>query len=477
MLNLAVCDWPWQLVRAEIRLPRGWQLLPLFLYFPLGIVLCILRIFIGINALIAACILPRMSLMRSYILRTMCLILGIVVQEENTEEKNRAAKLIISNHVSIIDHLALDLVLPCIMPSMWDLPQIINWCLGYKDFAGKRGRGILIENIKKHLNGINVIYSIITVLLYVIFLCISESVCSVLIHPEGLITNGSVGLLKFSSWPFSLARTINPIALRLNRPSPFPIPASVAGSRWYADLFWFFFIPFTIFTVRYLPEDTKDEDEDEQDTANRVQETIAAELKLRATSLSTSDILEYIKRNLTPIQTTVQRNSITTFSNENSELLRMAQQVKEVLPNVPLEVIRRDLLRTRNVDLTITNILEGLVPFVPETSQEQMTFVDSNSSQPESSINDGFSGSPGLQPQSCATTSDNSNVSFSSAVSIGRKSILNATIFSLWWFQASDFSTAASSFGKSAEERMMSFQERKQQLIEHARKLYIEKHQ
>lgn len=47
----------------------------------------------------------------------------------------------------------------------------------------------------------------------------------------------------------------------------------------------------------------------------------------------------------------------------------MAQQVKEVLPHVPLEVIRTDLVQTNCVDTTIANLLEGRVPFFPESKE------------------------------------------------------------------------------------------------------------
>lgn len=41
---------------------------------------------------------------------------------------------------------------------------------------------------------------------------------------------------------------------------------------------------------------------------------------------------------------------------------------------------------------------------------------------------------------------------------------------------SSSLIAAATTFGKSANERTLSFQERKKQLIENARKRYIEKH-
>lgn len=35
--------------------------------------------------------------------------------------------IICANHVSVLDHLAVDLVEPCVLPSVWDIPSIIRW--------------------------------------------------------------------------------------------------------------------------------------------------------------------------------------------------------------------------------------------------------------------------------------------------------------------------------------------------------------
>lgn len=91
--------------------------------------------------------------------------------------------------------------------------------------------------------------------------------------------------------------------------------------------------------------------------------------------------------------------------------------------------------RTKNVDITISNILEGHVSYTPEAAPEP------------------------------STSSVARVVSFEDTGirrwELGRKNSL---------------CTAASSFPKSAQERMQSFQERKMQLILTARQRYIDKH-
>jgi ancient ubiquitous protein 1 len=111
-----------------------------------------------------------------------------------------------------------------------------------------------------------------------------------------------------------------------------------------------------------------------------------------------------------------------------------------VLPYVPSDVVRKDLIRTRSVDITISNILEGhiaYVPILPATPTK----------------------TPEVQRRPAEDLSSSSSTSAISS-SVGSSSSLN---------------TAASSFPKSANERALSFKERKLRLIENARHRYIEK--
>lgn len=161
----------------------------------------------------------------------MCGVLGIVVKEENASiDIKSKTRVIISNHITNIDHLAVDLVLPCIVPGVWDLPKYLNWGLGFHDFGVKHGRDVLIENVKMHLNS-------------------TSGPIPILCYPEGATTNGKTGLLKFGSWLFTIETPMQPIYITVYRPL-LPISVSVLGSRWWSDLFWFLVVPFTVFTIK-----------------------------------------------------------------------------------------------------------------------------------------------------------------------------------------------------------------------------------
>ncbi|CAG2114469.1 unnamed protein product, partial [Medioppia subpectinata] len=117
------------------RIDQNTQLLPflwLVMYFPFGLCLFIIRVFIGLHALLIASLLPKKSSFRCFILRTMCTILGIIIKEENASiDVKSKTRVIVSNHITNIDHLAVDLVMPCIVPGVWDLPKFLNWGLGF----------------------------------------------------------------------------------------------------------------------------------------------------------------------------------------------------------------------------------------------------------------------------------------------------------------------------------------------------------
>lgn len=126
-----------------------------------------------------------------------------------------------------------------------------------------------------------------------------------------------------------------------------------------------------------------------------------------------------------------------------SELDQMCNQVLEVLPHVPPDVVKQDLALTKDVDLTITHLLEGDVEF----------------SSLEGSVSASPASSRSLSPTNVR------NLSFSPAIirTIGRL------------FQKPKATSHPTVFGKNFKDRQMSFEERKRALIENARLRYLEK--
>jgi len=169
----------------------------------------------------------------------------------------------------------------------------------------------------------------------------------------------------------------------------------------------------------------------------RVAKLLAADLGLVVTHHNAADKAMYEKRYLLELNQPIVARSLPA-----NELQHMARQVGQVLPSVPHDVIVRDLVRTRSVDLTISNILGGAVTYVPR--------VDSV---------------PSVSPV---------NISAQESKNIPSTSTASHTAAST--VQVSHLDMSAPTFARSAQERMLSFSERKVRLIENARQRYIEKH-
>lgn len=113
--------------------------------------------------------------------------------------------------------------------------------------------------------------------------------------------------------------------------------------------------------------------EENEEFALRVQQLVAKELGQIGTRLTPADKAEHMKRQRHPrLRPQSVQSSFPSPPSPSSDvqLTILAQRVKEVLPHVPLNVIQRDLARTGCVDLTITNLLEGAVAFMPEDVTE-----------------------------------------------------------------------------------------------------------
>ncbi|XP_077297471.1 lipid droplet-regulating VLDL assembly factor AUP1-like [Arctopsyche grandis] len=189
--------------------------------------------------------------------------------------------------------------------------------------------------------------------------------------------------------------------------------------------------PYTAFHIHLLPVVERADKESSEDFANRTQKIIADFLKIEATEYSNNELRELVaardaEQNRISTSSGTVRNRLASPTSIHPDLQRMAAQVKEILPAVPLSVITKDLGRTQSIDVTLTNILEGIVPYTPEETCEQARESPAGPSQP-------LCPPPPLR-------------------------------------------TAAATFPRTAHDRQLSYQERKAQLIEAARRRYIEKH-
>ncbi|XP_077334370.1 lipid droplet-regulating VLDL assembly factor AUP1 isoform X2 [Lithobates pipiens] len=141
---------------------------------------------------------------------------------------------------------------------------------------------------------------------------------------------------------------------------------------------------------RWLPPVSRYPRESDEDFASRVQKILAASLGVCGTSHKAADYAEHVKRrSRDPPPRTQQPPPVSPVADD------MARRVKEVLPQVPFSVIHKDLAQTGCVDTTITNILEGSVPYVPEAEpQKGKDAPGQGSSPPTRTSHKGFARRP-----------------------------------------------------------------------------------
>ncbi|KAK5612028.1 Ancient ubiquitous protein 1 [Crenichthys baileyi] len=386
-------------------------LLLLLIYSPVGICLMLMRIFIGVHVFLVSCAIPE-SIVRRFVVRIMCSVLGMHVRQRNPRSRDKNTKLYICNHVTEFDHNIINLLTPFNTPQLKGSTGFMCWARGFMEIHSASSQEAIGESLQRY--------------------CSTEGVPPLLVFPEEDTTNGRAGLLKFSSWPFSLTESIQPVALRVSRPV---LSLSTVESGWLIDLLWTLFAPCTVYHVSWLPPVSRHDGESTQEFANKVQELLAIELGLVSTKITKADKAEHIKRkrhSIPQTSTSATSGSIglgfmaQSLGPDDHWIAKMAQQVKEVLPHVPINVITRDLAKTNCVDTTITNLLEN--------KEEASMEATGTSTCGASRINSFPSGSsPTIKP-------------------------------------------AAKTFGRSPTDRHLSLQQRKEALYNYARRRYIEKH-
>ncbi|XP_062488176.1 lipid droplet-regulating VLDL assembly factor AUP1 isoform X3 [Pezoporus occidentalis] len=352
----------------------GFLLLALLLYAPVGLCLLVLRLFIGVHVFLVSCALPD-SVLRRFIVRVMCSVLGLCVQQSDPRLRDAGVRVYIANHVTQFDHNVINLLTSCNTPALNSAPGFICWSRGFMELGVSGSRAELVDSLKAYSS--------------------HRGNPPLLLFPEEAATNGRAGLLHFSSWPFSVSDVVQPVALQVLRP---------------------------LVTV-----------------------LLAMELGVVSTRLTAADRTEHMKRlrhtSLFPFapassQALAARRRVPSGlagAPEDGRIAAMAQQVKEVLPHVPLEVIRIDLAQTNCVDTTIANLLEGRISFFPDSKEAGTDLPAPATSQAPAAS--GIQGSA-AEPSSKA---------------------------------------AAKQFAKSPVERHLSLQERKRALYDYARRRFAER--
>ncbi|GFR32789.1 ancient ubiquitous protein 1 homolog [Trichonephila clavata] len=273
------------------------------LYFPFALLLLLTRLIAGVLGFLILSLLPRNSQKRSAILKGICKVLGIIVEVDD-KYNDENAKLMVANHVSLLDRLAVNIMVPCSTISKDFHVGLVDSLSFWKDVDISHPRDLTNEEI-------------VAFQMY-----IEGSSVRVLHFPECATTNGKIGLLKFHPGVFSINTPIQPVLIHVSSSSFMPISPSVLGSTTWADIFWSFILPSTFFRLKTLPSMVKLPEESANDFSKRVQQTMASAMDLKPTAFTSSDKEELVKRLQTSALSAVPpARSKVESSNQNSQQL------------------------------------------------------------------------------------------------------------------------------------------------------------
>lgn len=274
-------------------------------YFPFGFLLLTLRLIICIVGLLILSLLPKTPTW-SYILKRLCKVLGLVI---NIDDKyiDDNAKLLVANHVSILDRFAVNLMKPCNTITKDFQMKDMNILSFWKDVDIQYCRELTDNDLRSF------------------HACVEGSSIPVLHFAEGATTNGKVGLLKFHPSAFSFSFIIQPVLVQVSVSSFISASPSVLGSNVYADILWPFFVPQIYYNLKVLPSMVKLPEESAKDFSKRVQHTMASAMGLIPTVYTSSDKFELEKQ---------MRTSATMSDNSSSSSKRNVsdpEQYSEIL--------------------------------------------------------------------------------------------------------------------------------------------------
>ncbi|XP_030313730.1 E3 ubiquitin-protein ligase AMFR [Calypte anna] len=147
----------------------------------------------------------------------------------------------------------------------------------------------------------------------------------------------------------------------------------------------------------------------------------------------------------------------------NSQLNAMAHQIQEMFPQVPYHVVLQDLQLTRSVEITTDNILEGRiqVPFPTQRAESMRPALNSSLERHST------------EQEDAETVTQTERVPLE----------LNSRLVEMVEFnemeaepgEEEDFEARGSRFSKSADERQRMLVQRKEDLLQQARKRYLNK--
>ncbi|XP_039256521.2 lipid droplet-regulating VLDL assembly factor AUP1-like [Styela clava] len=306
------------------RIPNIQSSVLVFAYLPIGILLFLLRICLLLNFVIARQLLKLIMKENNPVFKNISWIYMVILGVKVSVNGAICANVLISNQKSNIDGFIFSHGLNVVSENKWNLGPFMRKILR-------------LENFKNIVAG---------------------KTLPIVIFPEGCPTTGA-GILKFETSYFKRTNCVQVGAISTYR--ILPISTATAHSTLIGDMFWMLFTPVTSYTIQLSETVVKrDDNMSENDFLNSTMTQISNMLRVPVLTISCQDKNKYFE-NLRR-QREAQKRAI---SNASQKLLHMASKVQEIVPHVPRNVILNDLAKTNSIDVTLTNIFEGIVKFSP----------------------------------------------------------------------------------------------------------------
>lgn len=215
-------------------------------YFPLGLLIMIIRLFIYPHALLASMVLFPFGALKRSVLRIMCAVLGSIVWIDGGELSHSGRKRlpVVSNHISLFDHLMLCLSQDYLTPHT----DVFHWCSTFVDLKDESLSNLVEKTLQSNTSSVHLL-------------------------PEQRPSDSQGHILKFDSTLFEYIEKVQPVALKVYR--PIPIKLVDYPINWFAELVWHLFVPFTIYNITYLEPMSRLPNECSMDFAQRVRSVIA----------------------------------------------------------------------------------------------------------------------------------------------------------------------------------------------------------
>ena len=289
--------------RVQPGTSRTWLLL-LALYAPLGACLVLVRV---VALLLAAMLCVLFGSVSSeaavtMVLRLLSLALGFRVRVRNdAEHAIRSAHVIVANHVSQFDGLPIRMVVPC--------ATLVRETYTQGGASGRWWARTLTRLVVVPI--VSAAFSPIAVPTPGSDADATEAAGArarvraamrshgasarrqngkrpLLVFPEGSLTNGRAGLMRFSRSSFSLGAPVTPLAMRVS--TWLPLETDTIWSPLGANVLWTLFQPWHVYDLTVLPPvQPARTDEGAAVVAAQVAGRIAAELGIESTQWTTRD--------------------------------------------------------------------------------------------------------------------------------------------------------------------------------------------